>query len=238
MSRHERGYFNQEVSASQKEVLELWWKAAEFFNISAPEVVSGYNNIPDKPPYIVVANHRGWAEILALWETWPHWIYWMTRDSNFKIPILNHYFRKAGMFPVTRGTVDRAALAQASQIISEGKVLGMMIEGTRGRGSQVTQHKPPRRGTARIANDTKVAVVPVAVVGSEHYIPLIDEMLVRSPFKIPGEIYNIKMTAENPRIRIAVGEPVEEHILGPIDSSKLTEILDLRLKNLVDLLES
>lgn len=234
MTRLERGITFKRLTTDQEEILELWAKVAGFFNIPKPEVVSGFENIPLRPPYIVAANHRGWAEVLSLWETWPDWIYFMTRDINFKIPILKYYCQKAGMLPVKRGKVDRNALQWADKILKQGKVLGMMIEGTRGRGDQLTQNKPPKRGTARIAIRAKVKILPVAVVGTENYAPLVDV----EPWRLPGQALRLKTSSNQPPIKLAIGEEIDEHLIDSVDSKRLTGIVSMRIKRLVSLLES
>ncbi len=215
-------------------LLRTWERLAATFGIPAkPEFVFGRENIPLNPPYIVAANHRGWAEIFALWEIWPEWIHWMSRDLNFKIPILKDFCRQAGMFPVTRGTVDRNALSTAQEILNSGKVLGMMIEGTRGRGETLTKLNLPRRGTAHIALTAKVPVVPVAVVGSENYAPLIDV----EPWRFPFEIVRLLTKTPHPAMRVAIGKPVVEHLHNHINSTDLTNLIFQQLGQLIEHLE-
>lgn len=233
----------RDLPLGKRAILWSWWLLAELCHIPETEVISGQENIPEDSSYIVAVNHRGWAEVPALLTTWDKWIFFMAKKGSFKSPVLYPILKAGGMVPVKRDAVDRAALKSASEAISGNKVWGMMYEGHRGRGDEITRFKPAKRGTAKIAIDEEVAIVPVGVVGSENYAPLIDKEL----WRIPEYIMRFRRSPDNPPIRIAIGEPIEEHLDWKVERgtgeysprlTELTEIIGGRIRGLVEKLES
>lgn len=222
-------------------VLKTWEQVAEKLGISPfPEIVSGREHIPEGA-HIVTGNHRGWAEVFAILEAWPVWVHFMNKAENFKIPGVASISRKAGSIPVKRGEVDRKALKQARQLLEENKVVAMMFEGTRGSSEESSSIREPKRGVAYVAYTAQVPIVPVAVVGSEKIFPLIDK---QSPLKTIRQLVELKRTPEKPGLRMAIGEPITDHIgvsLKKLTRSEqlddLTQTIVERVGGLIDILE-
>lgn len=225
---HEQFTKREVLNKGQLEVLGLFHGIAEFLGIPPVEVI-GYENIPP-PPHILASNHRGWYKIYAIWSVWPYWPYFMTRDVNFKIPVLKGYCQKAGMFPVRRGTVDRTALGKGLDVLEEGHVLGMFFEGTRGRGEKVPQLKPARRGTAHLALEGKVPIVPVVITGTEKIVPLIDELKLSTL----AQLVAVKTASRKPLVRMVIGRPIRDHLEKKVNADELTNILVHQVQELLE----
>lgn len=71
-----------------------------------------------------------------------------------------------GAFPVTRGANDGKAIATGEDLINDGKVMTIFIEGGRTKTGELMR---PRSGCAVIARQTKAPVVPmcITVVGNK-----------------------------------------------------------------------
>jgi 1-acyl-sn-glycerol-3-phosphate acyltransferase len=173
--------------------------------VTSEVVVVGRENIPEdfsKRAYIVAVNHLGWAEAPILINTFPSWIYWMTKDTTFDFPILGRILRYMGFFPVTRGEVDREAIKTALNILQNGKKLGIAPEGTRGRQGVNEGLKPARRGIMMFATRADVPVIPTAVWGTENLLPLIDE----------GISWDELRHFKRPKIGVRIGKVFDLHL--------------------------
>jgi 1-acyl-sn-glycerol-3-phosphate acyltransferase len=74
-------------------------------------------------------------------------------------------YHNGGVFPVRRGHRDEEAFTTARAILGRGDVVVMYCEGGRSRSGELGEAKP---GIGRLALETGVPVVPVALVGSER----------------------------------------------------------------------
>jgi 1-acyl-sn-glycerol-3-phosphate acyltransferase len=80
------------------------------------------------------------------------------------------FFTAAGQVPIDRTDADAAqsALTTAERILNEGKLLGMYPEGTRSPDGRLYKGKT---GLARMALQTGVPVIPVAMIGTDMVNP-------------------------------------------------------------------
>jgi 1-acyl-sn-glycerol-3-phosphate acyltransferase len=109
--------------------------------------VQGLENVPNSGAVILASNH------LAVADSFQRWFY-----------------TSAGQVPIDRTDADsaHAALTTAQRILSQGKVLGMYPEGTRSPDGRLYKGKT---GIARLALETGVPVIPVAMVGTDVVNP-------------------------------------------------------------------
>ena len=233
MERERRSNLKIVTPVEQRALLTAWDVVAGIVGFSAkPKLVLGKENIPTKAPYIVASNHRGIAEPAALWHTFDRWIYFMARHETFDMPIVGQLARTAGMFPVRRGEPDRGALTKAVDYLNNGQVVGIMPEGTRGRGD-LTDFSAFKRGTARVATKPgKVPIVPVGITGPEEMLALIEE---QSLLKTWQEILSIRTGKTKPVVKLSIGKPIIDY---PEDRDELTEIIFDSISKQVSKLES
>src|SRR3712207_4812739 len=88
------------------------------------------------------------------------------------------FFAGSGQVPIdrTNATAAEGAIRTGIRILREGKLLGIYPEGTRSPDGRLYRGKT---GVARMALETEVPVVPVAMVYRSRRIPLIGKKLVR-----------------------------------------------------------
>jgi 1-acyl-sn-glycerol-3-phosphate acyltransferase len=60
-------------------------------------------------------------------------IWYMTKSELLEIPIVGEALTWAGGFPIRRGESDREGLRKARELVREGHVVGVFVEGTRQR---------------------------------------------------------------------------------------------------------
>jgi 1-acyl-sn-glycerol-3-phosphate acyltransferase len=93
-------------------------------------------------------------------------IQFMAKSQLFKPGILTWVFSHGGVFPVRRGLHDEEAFITSFKILDRGGALVMYCEGGRSRTSGVGDQARP--GIGRMALESGVPVVPVAIVGSHQ----------------------------------------------------------------------
>ncbi|MDI3288962.1 lysophospholipid acyltransferase family protein [Polyangium sp. 15x6] len=131
--------------------------------------VSGWKRPPNSGPFIVVANHQSIADIPAIsylpWE-----MKWLSKESNFKVPGLGWMMSMAGDIPLRRGERESAksAMERCKWYLDRGMSVMIFPEGTRSSDGEI---KPFKDGAFRLALETGIPILPVAVAGTRHAIP-------------------------------------------------------------------
>jgi len=130
--------------------------------------VRGRENIPLEGPVLVAPIHRSNLDFAFTLFISPRKVFFMAKDSLFKVPLLGPALVQLGAFPVTRGSADREALRSAQEVLEAGHALIMFPEGTRKYGPHV---EPLHDGAMFIAARTGAAVVPVGIAGTDRALP-------------------------------------------------------------------
>ena len=128
--------------------------------------VEGLENFPQEGAVIVAANHVTNFDVFPMQLSLPRPIFYMAKSELFKNPIMDIALRNVGAFPVYRGGKDAWALNHARKALDHAQTLGMFPEGTRSRGKGLGLAKT---GTARLAIETGVPIVPMAISGSDTF---------------------------------------------------------------------
>jgi 1-acyl-sn-glycerol-3-phosphate acyltransferase len=124
----------------------------------------GAENVPPHGPAILAPNHFSNLDHFLLAMFLRREVQFMAKSQLFHAPIdfiMNH----GGVFPVLRGRHDQEAFITAHTILRRGGTIGMYGEGGRSRTKQLGK---PKAGLGRLALESGVPVVPVAIHGSEH----------------------------------------------------------------------
>ena len=157
--------------------------AAVFFRPS----VRGRENIPATGPVLVAPIHRSNLDFAFTLFISPRKVFFMAKDSLFRVPVLGPALVQLGAFPVTRGSADREALRSAQEVLEAGHALILFPEGTRKFGPHVeTLHD----GAMFIAARTGAAVVPVGIAGTDRAL--------RDGAKFPRPV----------KVHVVVGAPI------------------------------
>ena len=130
--------------------------------------IEGRENLPDKGPLLVVANHFHFADPVALIRAmpWP-----LDFVGGFQLPNAPKWIRWMprlwGLHRVRRHGSSRGALGEAEATLTTGGILGIFPEG----GSWTDVLRPARPGTAFLAARTHALVVPVGLDGMNDIFP-------------------------------------------------------------------
>src|SRR5262245_54240514 len=123
----------------------------------------GAENVPTSGPVILAPNH---------FSQWDHFfagvflrrkVRFMAKSQLFSNPVIKWIFFHGGAFPVRRGHQDEEAFKTAFTVLERGGCMLMYPEGGRSRTGGIGE---PRPGVGRIALESGVPVVPVAIHGS------------------------------------------------------------------------
>ena len=95
----------------------------------------------------------------------PRKVQFMAKSQLFKNPAIKYIFKHGGVFPVRRGHHDEEAFVTAHTVLDRGGTMLMYAEGGRSRTGDLGE---PKRGIGKIALESGVPVVPVAIHGSAH----------------------------------------------------------------------
>ncbi len=130
--------------------------------------VRGRENIPLSGPVLVAPIHRSNLDFAFTLFISPRKVFFMAKDSLFRVPVLGSALIALGAFPVKRGTADREALRSAEEVLTAGHALILFPEGTRKYGPHV---EPLHDGAMFIAARTGATVVPVGIAGTDRALP-------------------------------------------------------------------
>jgi 1-acyl-sn-glycerol-3-phosphate acyltransferase len=126
--------------------------------------VSG--DVPDDPrrPYVVIANHESFVDILLICHI-PMEMKWMSKSEFFKIPFVGWAMWMVGDIRLDRADKKSGVRAlQASRDRLDKKVSVMIFpEGTRSRSGELQEFKT---GAFRVAIQAGVPILPIAVLGT------------------------------------------------------------------------
>ena len=135
----------------------------------------GLEYVPASGPVILASNHLAVADSFYLPLVVSRRITFLAKSEYFtgkglKGRLTAMFYTLAGQVPIDRTDADsaQAALVTAERILSEGKLLGMYPEGTRSPDGRLYKGKT---GLARLALETGVPVIPVAMVGTDVVNP-------------------------------------------------------------------
>jgi 1-acyl-sn-glycerol-3-phosphate acyltransferase len=123
----------------------------------------GTENVPADGPVILAPNHFSNMDHFFSGAFIHRKIQFMAKSQLFGNPIGDYIFRVGGVFPIRRGHRDEEAFKTAHAVLARGNTLLIYAEGGRSRTGGLGEPKP---GVGRLALESGVPVVPVAIHGS------------------------------------------------------------------------
>jgi len=123
----------------------------------------GIENIPKQDGVILAPNHPSDLDSFILGAAITRQLHTMGKEELFRRSFAGFIFRKLNAFPVKRGEIDRTSIRVAVGVLKDGHVIDMYPEGTVSKDGSLQE---PKFGTAFIALQAKVPVVPVAIIGT------------------------------------------------------------------------
>jgi 1-acyl-sn-glycerol-3-phosphate acyltransferase len=178
---------------------------------------TGLDYIPREGPCILAPNHISNFDPVITSLYTPRHPFFMTKKELYRNSFLRWFLRQWGAFPVDRGQGDVWAIEQARRVLQAGQMLCMFPEGTRSK--QGARLGKAKLGTAKLALEQNVLVLPTAITGTQH---------IRPGFRR----YKVRVTMQ-------VGEPLDLMTLAgppPHDYGVLREMTMLVMKRIAAML--
>lgn len=125
----------------------------------------GVENVPKDGPLLLAPNHFSQMDHFFVGLYLRRKIRFMAKSQLFGPPVLTYIYKHGGVFPIRRGHHDEEAFETVRQLLDQGEMLLVYAEGGRSRSQQLGKPKP---GIGRIALESGVPIVPVAIHGSEY----------------------------------------------------------------------
>jgi 1-acyl-sn-glycerol-3-phosphate acyltransferase len=174
----------------------------------------------DKPrrPYVVVANHESFADILLIshlpWE-----MKWMSKTEFFRIPVVGWEMRLAGDIPLRRGSPASAgqAMRHAREVLRQRVSVMIFPEGTR---SPTSDLLPFKEGAFRLAIKAGVPILPLAVAGTRTALPKHDWRFGRAVAQV-----EVLPPVETSNLTLQDAPELSERVRGIIDQAR-TRLLE------------
>ena len=131
--------------------------------------VSGMDQIPKHKRLLFVSNHMSNFDPIVTWHTLRKWnMAYISKPSNFNIPIFGRIVRRCGFLPIDRENARNAmtTILSAAQLLrSEAFSVGVYPEGTR---SKTGQLLPFHNGVFKIAQKAEADIVVLCLSGTER----------------------------------------------------------------------
>lgn len=165
------------------------------FKIFYSYKVYGSENIPEKGPYIICANHCSFFDPAVICDAVPERVYWVALKDLYKIFPLSIFLKIAKCIPVN------GAIKEALNALNEKKVIGLFIEGRRTYTGRLSSRG--RKGPVLLAMRSGVPVLPAWIEGTykayprRAKFPKINPIYIKFGKPITFPIHNEEMIDEN-----------------------------------------
>lgn len=200
--RYRAGYAFRKVAVVAQSLNPLWK-----FRVSG--------TIPDDPrrPYMVVANHESFVDILLIAHL-PFEMKWLAKSDFFAYPLVGWMMRMAGdirLIRSDRGSRDGALAAMRDRLSKQVSVM-VFPEGTRSASGELGQF---RDGAFAVAIEAGVPILPLAVIGTRDALVKHDwrfgssnaEVRVLDPIPVGPET---EVAELRDRTRTAIADALEQ----------------------------
>ncbi|HEY4609930.1 MAG TPA: lysophospholipid acyltransferase family protein [Ilumatobacteraceae bacterium] len=151
--RYAAGYLFRKLSVVHQWLNPLWRFRTSGVKISDP-----------RRPYIVVANHQSFVDMLLISQL-PWEMKWLSKEDFFRYPLVGWLMRMAGDIKLIRGKRESIVAAMDACKDRLSKRVSVMIfpEGTRSTDGEVRKFKD---GAFRLAIETGTPIIPLVLDGT------------------------------------------------------------------------
>ena len=133
--------------------------------------VEGLEHVPADGPAILASNHLSFSDSFFLPMVLRRRITFVAKAEYFEDPKTAWFFRAVGQIPIRRtgGSDAKGALEAATGVLRSGGLFGIYPEGTRSPDGRLYRG---HTGVARLAIESRVPVLAVAMLGTREAQPI------------------------------------------------------------------
>jgi long-chain acyl-CoA synthetase len=147
--------------------------------------VEGQENLPEKGPYMIYANHASYLDAFVLLASLPHLpkldLFFIGYRVYFNVPIVRNLIKLGRIIPLDFSSHFLEALRSCFYVLKKGKVLCLFPEGLRTLDGNVRDFK---KGFGILAKETGAKLVPVLMKGVFEAWPRTSRKPRRYPVKV------------------------------------------------------
>ncbi|MBN1120348.1 MAG: 1-acyl-sn-glycerol-3-phosphate acyltransferase [Anaerolineae bacterium] len=127
--------------------------------------IEGRENLPEKGPLILAANHFFYVDPVFVIGATPYYLDFLAGTINPGSPRAVQFLTTWwGVFRVARGTASTTALKKALSVLKQDGIIGIFPEG----GTWARVLRPPRPGVAFLAAQSNARIVPIGLINMEN----------------------------------------------------------------------
>ena len=147
------------------------WTLAPLFRMLLRVKIRGIENVPNKGPTILAANHLSHVDPLVVILASRRKTHYMAKDGHFRNFALASFMRATGQIETNREAGGGDALSSAAVVLHAKRALGIFPEGTRSKRDEKPYLLPGKTGFARLsAAYPNVPVIPIALTGTRKFM--------------------------------------------------------------------
>src|SRR5215218_9019213 len=119
---------------------------------------------------VFLSTHQSWMDIPVMLGYLPCQLRIAAKREVFHVPFLGWHLQRAGHIPINRGSTAESieSLRRAARLLGGGVSAFLFPEGTRTRDGSL---QPLKKGGFRLAVESGLPLVPVAIVGTRRAMP-------------------------------------------------------------------
>lgn len=151
-------------------VMRIWARIV-LWGSGVSWTVHGLEHIDPSRSYVIVSNHISNLDPPLHIASLPVSIRFLAKKELFRVPLFGSAMRAIGIVETDRAgtaTAHRAINTQVERNVERGLSLMIYPEGTRSRDGAL---KPFKKGAFRIAADSDLPIVPIAIAGTDAAFP-------------------------------------------------------------------
>ena len=143
----------------------FWAWAYQSLVISWRLQLTGREKIPWNRPVVLVANHRSYVDILALYKV-RRPFKWVSKAENFKTPFIGMVLSLTNCVRIQRGSIraGHQFISQAEMEMKKGSSVMIFPEGSR---SKTGKMRSFQDGAFVLAKKMNCGIIPIAHIGTE-----------------------------------------------------------------------
>jgi 1-acyl-sn-glycerol-3-phosphate acyltransferase len=140
--------------------------------------IDGWENVPERPPALLVGIHSGAPFVWDAWTVGVHWwrrygqdrpLHGTAHDALMAIPVIGRYFRAMGVLPAAPDAIATA--------LAEGRDVALWpggeVDSLRPWTERDRANLAGRKGFVKMAIRAGVPIVPIATVGGADAMPVL-----------------------------------------------------------------